>query len=630
VLTVSFDTNACIWDAQTGHLLTKLLGHQHRVWSGQFSPDGRQVVTASFDKTARIWDAKTGRPLAKPLVHEQAVWSAQFSPDGRRVLTSSLDQTARVWDANTGLPMSEPLKHDDAVWSAQFSPDGRRIVTASQDKTARVWDTDTGQAVSEPLKHRDAVLSAQFSPDGQRVVTTSADGTARIWEFPTVSLPVPGWLPQITEALAGKRFNDLGIAEPVPFVQLQELQRQLSKSSASDVWTRWMKWFFAEPAARTISPFSGITVSEYVQRRIEENTLDGLKVAVKLSPTNGLALARLARAFLTDDPGQPRRIAEADRNSLLAMKSAPDEAEAWWARAEVLEQAGNLAQALEAIQGAIKLQNKNAGMWHSQGRMLEKTNRNDEAYQSFTRAIDLVRADSTSQGHTLADYYLSRHRLLKKQNHLAEAGVDLCLARNIPVRDPQTETNLIDLSPYYNAPLTEGWQTETSDNDLSELPRGIQMLAGVRFDVRGLIQVGTESRTAQKYPTKVVIAATQRTCQRLHFLHAAVVADEAPGVPDGTRIGSYVIHFINGERAEIPIIIGQSLADWFTQPNEGNKSFTIAWTGNNAQSRRRGRNIRLFKSTWQNPAPTEAILGIDFISTRPDGPWPFLVAITAE
>ena len=47
--------------------------------------------------------------------------------------------------------------------------------------------------------------------------------------------------------------------------------------------------------------------------------------------------------------------------------------------------------------------------------------------------------------------------------------------------------------------------------------------------------------------------------------------------------------------------MGRDVADWFSQLNEENKKFTIAWSGTNESSREEGRTIRLFKSTWQNP-----------------------------
>ena len=91
-----------------------------------------------------------------------------------------------------------------------------------------------------------------------------------------------------------------------------------------------------------------------------------------------------------------------------------------------------------------------------------------------------------------------------------------------------------------------------------------------------------------------------------------------------------MIHYANGQQTEVPILIGRSLADWFTQPDEKEKPFTIAWTGYNGASRRPGRTIRLFKSTWENPAPAELISTIDFVS-NPYAPLaPFLVALTAE
>ncbi|WP_294537034.1 TIR domain-containing protein [uncultured Rhodoblastus sp.] len=162
-----------------------LVGHEERVWSAAFSPDGQHIVTASDDKTARVWDAASGKPIGAPLKgHEDVVRSAAFSPDGKRIVTASSDQTARVWDAATGKPIGEPLRgHDGLVYRAAFSPDGQRIVTASSDKTARVWDAESRKPNGDPLGgHEDVVWSAAFSPDGQRIVTASWDRTARVWD----------------------------------------------------------------------------------------------------------------------------------------------------------------------------------------------------------------------------------------------------------------------------------------------------------------------------------------------------------------------------------------------------------------------------------------------------------------
>ncbi len=185
IVTASWDKTARVWDTMTGQCLTTLAGHERILANAQFSRDGRRIVTASADGTARVWDAVTGKGLTTLAGHERILANAQFSRDGRRIVTASADGTARVWDATTGKSLVTLAGHEEEVLSAQFSPDGTRIVTASNDKTARVWDTATGQSLAMLAGHENLVNSAQFSPDGTRIVTASWDKTARVWDAAT-------------------------------------------------------------------------------------------------------------------------------------------------------------------------------------------------------------------------------------------------------------------------------------------------------------------------------------------------------------------------------------------------------------------------------------------------------------
>ncbi|PYJ06715.1 MAG: hypothetical protein DME25_05905, partial [Verrucomicrobia bacterium] len=256
-------------------------------------------VTASDDSTARVWDAQSGQALTQPLKHNGAMSSAQFSPDGKRIVTASRDSTARVWDAQSGQPLTGPLKHDKPVLSAQFSPDGKRIVTASSDSTARVWDAQSGQPLTEPLKHAGGVHSAQFSRDGKQIVTASYDRTARVWDIAPCRSGCPGWLLQLSEAISGQVLNNQGVLEETKLNRaesIKQIREKLSHESGDDDWVIWGRWFLADPAMRTISPFSKITVPQYIENRMKGNTAESLAEAEQLAYGNAELLERISKA----------------------------------------------------------------------------------------------------------------------------------------------------------------------------------------------------------------------------------------------------------------------------------------------------------------------------------------------
>jgi hypothetical protein len=203
----------------------------------------------------------------------------------------------------------------------------------------------------------------------------------------------------------------------------------------------------------------------------------------------------------------------------------------------------------------------------------------------------------------------------------------------IPSRPENTPSELIDLSAHYNASLTRGWHPETNvagveDNNLERLPRGVQTLSGVPFDIRGLIQLDGRSLHGwgADFPRSVQGIAIDQRAGRLHFLHGAGWQEW-----DGATIGSCRVHYADGETATIPIVYGEDVRDWWfwrEEPLTANRS-KLAWTGANRSTDRQGMSLRLYLSTWENPAPEKEIARIDY-GTAFSNCAPFLIAVTAD
>src|SRR5262249_2839687 len=64
---------------------------------------------------------------------------------------------------------------------------------------------------------------------------------------------------------------------------LRELKRKLDVMPDDGDWMTWGRWFLADPATRAISPFSKMTLAEYVEIRIEEHTAESLAEAERLA-----------------------------------------------------------------------------------------------------------------------------------------------------------------------------------------------------------------------------------------------------------------------------------------------------------------------------------------------------------
>jgi tetratricopeptide (TPR) repeat protein len=601
--------------------------------SASFSSDGLRVVTVSENSTARAWNAHTGQPLGEPLGHGQGVVSASFSSDGLRVVTVSGDETAQVWDASTGLPLGEPLRHGQGVVSASFGSDGLRVITVSEDTTAQVWDATTGQPLGEPLRHESRFQSAELSPDGLRVFTVSRDNTARVWAVPSARSAAPKWFSDFLEAVGGARLES-GAVRPGSRTQ-NDAARYLgplekSVNGETNVFLIVARWLISDRGTRTISPFSTTTIPTYAQRLVELGTLQSLHQAIRIEPTNGLAYARLARSEWTAATTAVSR-GQAEFLSQYALKLTPQLPEAWSTHIFLLEAAGHPDQSLWVASNATVRFPENPEFWCSLGRFLARTNQLEDSLAALTKAVDLTATDPAQRG-SHAEALEGRAAVFMRLGRQTEADRDLRDARGIPIRPAEVPAALLDLTRFYNAGLLEDWHnTNDVGNNLAELPTGLQEFGGIRWDVRGIIQLDSlqVAMTAPGYPKEVLGIGVGQRGLRLHFLHGC-------GWPgnEGDLVARYIIRYADGTSVEAPVVYGRDLRNWQfwpEMPESERSGGEVAWKGPQKRYKQfyPDWGVRLYRMTWENPHPEKEIATIDLVSAMRDSAV-FIIAITVD
>jgi tetratricopeptide (TPR) repeat protein len=244
----------------------------------------------------------------------------------------------------------------------------------------------------------------------------------------------------------------------------------------------------------------------------------------------------------------------------------------------------------------------------------------DRSRATLAQAVELSHSklpklDSGDLGESWPEWLVARILLREAGNLIEKKGLHL-------PRSPDATPTLIDLTAYYNAGLNEAWHfgQGAKGTDLAALPTGVQTLAGVRFDVRGIIQLSSK-RSQPWFPEKVEGIRIGQKCRTLNFLQATGWMAK-----DGARIGSFVIHYADGQNQELPIVYGEDTREWHGR-SDAVQTITqgkLAWSWPGDDLKR-----RLFISSRQNPLPDLEITTVDYISAMTDC-FPFLIALTVE
>ena len=191
----------------------------------------------------------------------------------------------------------------------------------------------------------------------------------------------------------------------------------------------------------------------------------------------------------------------------------------------------------------------------------------------------------------------------------------------------------LNLSRYYNGKLDTSWTPAYGrDNNLSSLGPGRQVFNGVPFEIQGVLQLQGQVFKERGYrlPESAEGIRVGGAARKIHLLHA----NSGSMDPAGTTVAKLVLHYTDGEQAELPIRQQVHLLDWWEWSRAAVKTADdpntmVAWRGRNAAAEAQGATLRLFDTMFLNPQPEKRIQTVDYVSAMTNGA-PFLVAITLE
>ncbi len=196
-------------------------------------------------------------------LHQSAVTSLAFSPDGQALITGSTDRTAAVWDARRLTPLTDAFRLGEPVQRVVFSGDGQRFACAANNQVV-VGDLAARALIGQPFELPNLGRTLALNHDGTRVAFALGGGNTFIHDIaPVPTTAVPTWFLKLADTYVSRRMTAQGTIEVTDHPGLAAL-RQLPPENEDNEWHRFSTWMFTHTGLRQLTPWSELTLVEYL------------------------------------------------------------------------------------------------------------------------------------------------------------------------------------------------------------------------------------------------------------------------------------------------------------------------------------------------------------------------------
>lgn len=132
---------------QPGLTVILPVGHSGGVYDAIYSPDYQYILTRDRFEVPRVWNAQTGHLLANLYGHNGRVYRMGYSNDGKLFFTAGSEDSTIIIRRTKDVSIVHVFKtNGETVQGGNFNEDGSRFIAAADD--VRIWDMATGKLLS--------------------------------------------------------------------------------------------------------------------------------------------------------------------------------------------------------------------------------------------------------------------------------------------------------------------------------------------------------------------------------------------------------------------------------------------------------------------------------------------------